>query len=393
MHKKDYIFVGLSLIALVAMVLIQTMAPKSTDFTPDFSAERTIPYGCSALHENLDSFFGPEVTTSAKPVYNFYYDDYTDVCNYVIITNNFSPDNIEVETILKLVDKGCCFFISAINFGTGLLEPFHLNQNFNFQPNSLKATDTTITQLYANGTANRFVIPYSTNYIHFITDSAMADTLGINDYGYPDFIKVQYGSGFIFFNSQPFLFTNFHLLNDERYRYAELALSFLPEMPVVWDEYYKPNKNSINQSPVRFVLSQPALRIAWYLLLLTLFLYLFTGGRRLQRSIPIVTKPRNTSVEFIETLGRLYFNQTNHIDLITKKMTHWESFLRDHLFIDTNQPEHELHLSIAAKSGIALNDITTIYKTYFWIKTQSSISDVELKRFVNMINQFYTKCK
>jgi hypothetical protein len=394
MKKSDLYFLGFSFLALLLVILVELMAPKTDKFVPDFSADKDIPYGCSAIFHCLDKYFNNKVETNSKPLYNYYYDSYTNPCNYVIITQSFNPDNTDLETLFKMTAKGCNFFISALNFGQALLDSFQIKQNTYFQLRNLTLKDTTSTTILGDS-SNRmhFVIPHSGNYCRFNMGEYLVDTLGVNGYGYPDFIELPYGDGLIFLNCQPLLFTNFHFIDTNRYKYSQIALNYLPNLPVVWDEYYKPNKQAINNSPVRYVLSQPALRMAWYCLLIALALYLFTGGRRFQRAIPVVQKPANTSVEFVETLGRLYFNQANHIDLVNKKMAHWENWLRTQLNIDTNSDVPELYQNIAAKSGVPVKDIENIYRSYNWIKNQDQLSDDELKRFTSLINQFYKQCK
>jgi hypothetical protein len=394
MKKSDFYFLGFSVLALIFMILVEIMTPRADKFIPDFSSDKNIPYGCSAIYQSLNSYFGNSISTSNKPLYNYYYDTYTNPCNYLIITQDFNPDNTDLQTLFKMADKGCNFFISAMSFGQAILDTFSLKQTPYFQLTNLTLTDTTSTTLFSETSGTRhFVIPHSANYNRFSTDKYLADTLGVNGYGQPDFIELVYGHGIIFLNCEPFLFTNYHFLDTNRNHYSEIALNYLPDLPVVWDEYYKPNKQAINNSPVRYILSQPALRMAWYCLLIALVIYIFTGGRRLQRPMAILKKPRNTSVEFVEILGRLYFNQANHIDLVNKKMMHWENWLRTRLNIDTNSDVPELYQNIAAKSGVPFKDIENIYRSYNWIKKQAQLSDDELKRFTGLINQFYKQCK
>jgi len=79
-----------------------------------------------------------------------------------------------------------------------------------------------------------------------------------------NFIKVQYRNGSFLLHTQPTAFTNFHLLKKDHFEYAEQVLSYLPKTDLFW---YTKNQNGalISDSPMRYILSQSALKWAWYL--------------------------------------------------------------------------------------------------------------------------------
>jgi len=390
MNKKELKYLIFLFITLIGMVLVELFGPKETDFTPDFSNTKDIPYGCSALFETFPNYFNHSFSSNQNPIYNFYQENADDSLNYLIITSSFQPDEPDLNKMLQLVENGSCFFIAALNFNQTLLDTLNLEQIYHYQLNRLLKSDTTSTMILDHaGNEHRFVLTRNANYTAFNTDSIEVDTLGVNGYGNPNLIKVKFGNGSFILCSQPFIFTNIHFLDSNVYRYSELAFSYLPELPVVWDEYYKPNIRTAEASPMRFILKTPALRLAWYALLLALFVYLFFGSRRLQRTVPVIEPPVNSSLEFTSTLGRLYFHGRNHLDLVDKKMMHFQVFINEKFRISNKLIGEDLYAKIAAKSGISKKEITAIFTTYHWIKSRESISDIELTRFVSLINKFY----
>jgi hypothetical protein len=97
-------------------------------------------------------------------------------------------------------------------------------------------------------------------------------------------------------------------------------------MPVVFaqpngilDEYYKPNKFRAAQTPLRYILSVPAYRWAYYVAIFSILIYVVVYARRQQRIIPIIEPFKNLSLEFARTVGTLYYQQKDHRDLAEKK--------------------------------------------------------------------------
>ena len=83
------------------------------------------------------------------------------------------------------------------------------------------------------------------------------------------------------------------------------------------------------QSIFRYIFTQPALTWAYYLVLIGLLFYALFAGKRTQRVIPVVEPPRNTSLEFAQTVGRLYFQQGDHDNLARKKIQYFLAGLRE----------------------------------------------------------------
>ena len=101
MNKKELKYSVFLAITLVAMVLAELFGPKETDFTPDFSKSKDIPYGCSALYQCLPSYFHQTFTTNQKAIYNFYQETDYDSMNYIVITTSFTPDEPDFNKMLS----------------------------------------------------------------------------------------------------------------------------------------------------------------------------------------------------------------------------------------------------------------------------------------------------
>ncbi|MBK9014266.1 MAG: hypothetical protein IPM82_09290 [Saprospiraceae bacterium] len=160
-------------------------------------------------------------------------------------------------------------------------------------------------------------------------------SLGLINGENTNFMSAAYGKGEFLLHTTPLAFTNLHLVEKRGLEYASKAFSHLSAGPIYWDERaYDPfndmaGGNSDKESPLKYILSQPALAWAWYILLGMAVFYLIFRAKRRQRVIPVLEKNANTSLEFIGTIGRLFFIQNNHRQLATQKMRLFLIFVRE----------------------------------------------------------------
>ena len=124
--------------------------------------------------------------------------------------------------------------------------------------------------------------------------------------------------------------------------YVERVLSHIDKGPILWDitleSSESPGRNrGFSNSPLKYILSQPPLAWGWYILLGMAVLYLIFRAKRRQRVIPVLEKNENTSLEFINTIGRLYFIQNNHRQLALEKMKLFLGFIREHYHLPTRE--------------------------------------------------------
>jgi hypothetical protein len=56
----------------------------------------------------------------------------------------------------------------------------------------------------------------------------------------------------------------------------------------------------LSMSPMRFILNNPPLRYAWYLLLLGLLIFVLFNAKRKQRIVPVIEPLKNTSLDLSE---------------------------------------------------------------------------------------------
>lgn len=220
-----------------------------------------------------------------------------------------------------------------------------------------------------------------------------------------NFIKIKHGKGTILLHCTPLAFSNFYLLDTTHLDYVQKVMSHLNNGNTYWDEYTREfhfsnsyhgkgdNKVHPTESPLRFILSQKSLKWAWYLILALVVLYTLFQMKRKQRVIPVLNKNVNTSIEFAETVSRLYFQQNDHRKLALQQMKLFLSFIRNRYYINTSLPESELVAKISAKSGVASGDVSFIIAQYKQIEGMPEITEHILIEFYKSLENFYHSCK
>src|SRR5690606_6368428 len=141
------------------------------------------------------------------------------------------------------------------------------------------------------------------------------------------------GEGQFLLTSTPLAFTNAALVGaGDAVAYVSGVLGYLPQQPVLWDDYYKPFRASA-RTPLRVVLQSPSLRWAYGLVVVGTVLFVLVRGRRWQRRVPGAGPPPDALVGFVETVGRLYWQEGDRRALVERKRRYFLDRLRVRLHL------------------------------------------------------------
>lgn len=204
-------------------------------------------------------------------------------------------------------------------------------------------------------------------------------------------------------------FTNFYMMKNDNSDYVFKALSYLPEQVTFWDEYVNAmsigktaksisksreakGEENAEESPFKFIVSQPALKWAYLITLTALLIYLIFEGKRRQRIIPIMETPQNTSLQFVETIGSLYHNQKDHKSIAEKKITHLLAFIRTKFYLKTTEINQEFKSDLSNKSGISPQEITDLFDYISFVQNNDYITENQLITLNEQIENFYGNC-
>lgn len=392
--SNKYLIFGVC-ICLVLYLAILMLTPAQVNWELSFSKEDDIPFGNKILFDELSTLFPDgEIETSYLPVYNYFQDIPDKPCNLIIINNEFAPDTFDREKLMLLAFEGSNIFISSGEFSNEIKDElgFEVDEEFDLHP---EVNDSIILKLVNPNLTNHFGYCYKKAFsrISFVDyDTLNTTVLGINAQAKTNFIKMKFGEGNFFIHTNPLVFTNYNLLQGNNYEYAFKSLSYLPKSSVVWDEFYK-QKPRPSGSELRYILSQKGLRNAWYITLFGVLAFLIFGAKRKQRVIPVFEDPKNTTLTFIETIGRLYFKRKNHQDIAQKKFRYFLEFLRTRYYINTDELTEEMMEEISEKCHVPLKSIRKIFSQVSRLNSDLSFTEEDLEQFSKNIEFVYQRCK
>jgi hypothetical protein len=227
-----------------------------------------------------------------------------------------------------------------------------------------------------------------------------AKVLGTGKKGSANFVRFKLGDGYVFLHTSPLAFTNLNMLRKDGFLYAEKVFSHLPPGTIQYHSYAR-NKSSNSdedggeggggeepkRSPLEYVLSQPALKWAFFTLVAMLFLNLIFRSRRKRRPVKLVAKKTNTTVGHIDTVASIFMQQRQHQKLVAIKEKNFYKFVQNHYFLTVKAEGKTFDKRLSEKSGIDINRITDIRESLE--QNKSRANQATLHEIHKRIDYFY----
>lgn len=352
---------------LIGIIFVDANRPRPINWTPTFALNDKIPFGLYIFDKESEPLFANQkITKISETPYEFFYDkyDYEDSTytvngSILYINDEFSIDNSSVDEFFYYASRGNDIFISSTNF------PNTLRDSLGFQTETssifldsfaLKITNQNLKPkdyYYSKGVSTKYFSTIDT------TNTVVLGHQKSTDDSLTNFIKIPYKKGNFYLHTQPIVFTNYYMLKNENYQYVAQISSYLNQDKVYWFSKSYDNSN-LNQSPMRYILSQASLKWAWYISLISILIFILFNAKRKQRVIPIVEPLRNTTVDFTKTIGNLYFQEGNHKNIIEKKIIYFLEKTRNQYLIDTTDLDDTFINRFQQKSGNKKEDIKEV---------------------------------
>lgn len=364
-----------------------------------------IPYGTFYAYKNLQRIFPSaniEISRKSPDKYRGLgfgetienYDVSEEKSAHIIISPQVQPDEDELKAMFNYVTEGNHVFISSFNISKDLLDSLHLKVGmlsgyYNYS-DSLTVNITNP----ATYDSLSFSYPGKAMDNYFVSmDSSITNILGRNENSEVNYVRITYESGgSVSIHLAPLAFSNFFLLHRANKEYFDNALSYLPHdiQVITWDDYFRTRaadqKNRF--SKLSAFLNNNILRWAfWLVVLLFTIIYLFESKRK-QSIVPIIAPVKNASLDFVKTIGRLYYQRKDNKNLAIKMSAHFLDNVRNRYNLPTSILNEDFENRLAYKSDYdktAISDIVYSIKT---IPDQPSITDEELMAFNNKLEKF-----
>jgi hypothetical protein len=313
---------------------------------------------------------------------------------YVLVSPYVSPHKAEAEKMKNFISDGNTMLMITDGvsdafkevFGIGIKKfPFTLPSNeyglaytYKFSGDSLSLDTTRF---------GYFFYPFTS-----IIDSVKQEkVVARNMFGIPDGIEMEIGTGRLILVTNAQAVSNYFLLTGENYRYAVGLLSHLNFNPdaIYWDEFYRRNLNrpGEDQSVFDAILSNPALRWAFWLLLALCAIAIFTNLFRRQRVIPVRKPNRNTTVEFTQTIARLYYNKKDNRNIALKMIQHFMEHIRSSFYLPHQKLDDAFATVLAGKTNQPVPKTQRIVQRMWNIQQGAEVSDDQLLELNRQLNE------
>ena len=396
MNRTAKIYVFVLILLFIMFAIIEFSTEKPIDWNKTYSETDKIPYGTFVFYDQLQTLFPESEIENIKVTPFEYFDEYYDWAdssysiagNYINIDEYTDIDDVSAQELLDFASHGNDVFIStsypptrfydSLNFNTDNDYDFKGNAEFGLVNSKLKNDSISIEK--------------GLNNIYFSElDSSTTTVLGYQKFDSIqriNYVRIDHGYGNIYLHLQPVAFTNYQLLKKNNNKYAAAVLSYIPDEDIFYD-YHSKMGTELGSSPMRFVLSQPALRAAWWLALTTLLFFMIFNAKRKQRVVKVIKPLENTTVAFAKTIGNLYYETKDHNNLIDKKITYFLEYIRRVYYLDTQVMDEKFIKNLAIKSGKDKELTKKLVDLIVYLKAKPVCTEDDLLKLNNTIEDFY----
>ena len=361
-----------------------------------------IPYGTYVAYHSLSHIFprASVIVNKKKPMLWDSLSVFTGKQALIIISPRFMPDETELHRLWDFVKAGNTVFISSHILSYDAQNFFSCDDYTSDL--SLFGIDATTDTLSVGLLSPPFPDERKYNYPGRQYDGYFGKynknisyELGSKNDTDINFIQLKAGEGSIYLHLAPLTFSNYFLLHGQNINYYNKMLSLIPKdtKKVVWDEYFLYKRISLgnngSKGPLSALMSQRSFRAALWLLIILLALYVLQEMRRKQRIIPIMAKPRNDSLEFVKTIGRLYHEKRDNKNLSKKMAAYFLEHIRNKYKLSTNQLDDGFITSLCRKTAQPEHSIREIVSFINNIDASGEIADLQLADFHKQLEEFY----
>lgn len=398
-----YILGGIVLVLLIVLMTTSNATKGLRRMDERITLRRTdkIPYGMRAALDLLPSLFPAASVYSDKQ-----YPGNWDSINLngrnqavIVVADYLDASDEELDELTTFVKNGNYVFLIHRAASDAIKDFFGVSYNNDFVTYGVNEDGDSLKLTLDSPAYNNAVVfsypgkKYEGTFYRI--DTSRTTVLGRSSNGLPNFIQINRGKGSFYLHTAPLAFSNYFILHKANTAYFERAISAIPKevSAVVWNEYYLEKPYNPNEDKdtnwLGALFSYPSFKWGFLVGALTLVLFVLLGMRRRQRLIPLYQKPKNDSLDFVKTLGRLYYDRRDHHNLATKMAAYFLEHVRSRYKIPTHTLDDVFIQALHFKSGYPEPETRAIINTIHTVHTVNFITDTELASFHKQLEVFY----
>jgi len=378
---------------LVLYIIAEVNRPRVINWGETLNSKEKTPFAAYILFNRLhDIFPGAQITPYRQAVYNVIAEDSIANSSYVIVAPNVNLSKDDYDQLTKYIKAGNDVFIASESFGTEVTKELGIETKEYYD-------------LMKRRYPVHFLNPHLDSSRYYTLDKRIGrvifsglDTshvlvLGQNSNGDANFIKIRFGKGALYLLCNPLFFSNYSLLDTSGQKYAATALSYVKNTKqLIWDQYYSQGDEE-NDSPMRVFLSNQSLQWAYYITIFSLLAFVLFEIKRRQRIIPVAELLANSTVDFVNVVGQVYYEKKDNANIVHKKITYFLSFLRDEYQLKTANLDQEFIETLAQKTANDVTFTTELVGYINYLNVQEKVTNNELIELNRLIEQFYIKSR
>ena len=421
MNKNSWLIIGLLVLIIGIIVWVYYLFKEdrynwyesfNTYSDQPFGTQLTIPF-IKQLYPD-QNFIVPDSTISKT------LKERTDttLSNYVYIGAYFAADSAAWSAMYDYVASGNNVFMFVQEPDEELIDNLHIGEclyyTTEFQSNldtvwkvGFTHPDLQDPESYSFKAVNRRgPITRSWNYfpVDFFCDyNESITTLGTaNDY-YVNFARFDYGAGHFYIHTNPILFTNYFLVDEQGADYARKVLSHFLDGDILYEDYiwqsylggggFGRGRVNRDEGPFKYLMSQESLRWAVWVALGLLIVYVFFGMKRKQRIIPVLPKPENSSIEYVETISELFYQSEGRNKVADYLFDQYYEFVKHNYNLTPHIEKEKFLKRLVLKSEIAEKDIEYLDYLDRDRVEKNDISSDDIILYYKNLEKFYANCK
>lgn len=410
--KGSRIFILVIVAFLAVMFMVQLSLGKKFVWQPTFSHTDKQPFGAYVFDTIMASTMKQGYTVTQKTFYQLEHQYSHRRQGYLMVSQNGSLTRTEALSILRMAERGDKVMLAVSGYELGkITDTLNLSvgyEQFDFQrlkDNVIERENSDTIQWTGDDkryTRAQYYINSALSGSCVSLDTIPTEVLGMqtgNDEedtpcSYIMAASMKWGKGSIILIPTPLLFTNYSILEPSSTYYVHRLMSQFGALPVVRVERQTEEDSAMQTSPLTYFLSQPPLQWGICLSLLLIIVFMVFTARRKQRIIPVISPPKNRSLDFIKLIGTLYHRQDMHTDLVRKKYIYFSEEIRKQLGIDINDTDADARNMriLSAQTG---KDAETLHEEIrqlrFIAHFDHEIALKEMKEYIDQMNEIINK--
>lgn len=366
------------ILVLFGYVVYVSTQPKPIHWFVTFRADDQSPFGSFILHDRATDLF-ENWKVSYSTISQFDSDE-----NLLILAERMDIQHADFARLFELLDEGKEIMIVSEEFGQLMEDSLSFSTDFKFRFYGASLLESNEQKIKMGSSSYNYPIEMVSNYFE-LGEQTDWSVLATTKNG-PIAIEKPIRNGKLVLVTNPLLFTNFGLLYNGNHELAEKLLNRVSQRAMHYTMFYQFGRPEAS-TPLRYFLSQKALKWSIYLAMVAIVTYLGIDSWRKQRSIPIVTPPTNTSIEYAQTLGGLFQREGNHYKTALKLINHFFSEIRERYWLEPEFTE-KFYNQLAGKSGIEKEHVIQTFRFIEHIRRSPAMSEEQLVELSKKIDVF-----